>query len=128
MKTLSILVLAIALSISASAQSDTTSMMKHHDYAKNHHEYYYMKDGKMMMDKNGQRSEVMQDVTLKNGTVIKSTGEVDWTNGKSETLKEGERVDMYGKIHNTSMNENRKWKNKNSMHSNSMNGDSTQKY
>lgn len=59
-----------------------------------------MKDGKLMSDKNGTKTDVTNDVTLSNGTKITTDGKVTWKNGKTQTLQNGEVIDMNGKIHN----------------------------
>ncbi len=105
MKILSLLVIAFAISFSASAQTNmdtTTHHRTHHEYSKTNmnHERYMLKDGKLMMDKNGKKTDVTNDVTLSNGTTITTDGKVTWKNGKTQTLQNGEVIDMNGKIHN----------------------------
>jgi len=105
MKILSLLVIAFAIGFSASAQttSDTTMHHRnHHQYSKTNtnHERYMMKNGKLISDKNGTKTDVTNDVTLSNGTTITPDGKVTWKNGKTQTLQNGEVVDMNGKIHN----------------------------
>lgn len=105
MKILSLLVIAFAISFSASAQNmDTTHHRTHHQYSKTNmnHERYIMKDGKLMSDKNGTKTDVTNDVTLSNGTTITTDGKVTWKSGKTQTLQNGEMIDMNGKIHNWS--------------------------
>lgn len=103
MKILSLLVIAFTISLSASAQTkmDTTHHRTHHQYSKTkmNHERYMMKDGKLMSDKNGTKTDVTNEVTLSNGTTITPDGKVTWKNAKTQTLKNGEMVDMNGKIH-----------------------------
>ncbi len=101
MKTLSLLVLAAGLSIGASAQtkSDTSHSKTQQEYAQKKNEGYAIKDGKLIMWKDGKTSDVSQDVTLANGTSISKNGKVTWQDGKTETLKAGEWVDETGKIH-----------------------------
>lgn len=102
MKTLSLLFVALAFAFSASAQSmsDTThKKMQHHEYSQSGNmTHYMMQDGKLMMDKNGTMSAVASDVTLANGTTITPDGKVTWKDGKSQTLKNGEKVSNTGKI------------------------------
>lgn len=105
MKILSLLAIAFAISFSASAQTNmdtTTHHRTHHQYSKTNmnHERYMMKDGKLMSDKNGTKTDVTNDVTLSNGTTITTDGKVTWKNGKTQTLENGEVIDMNGKIHN----------------------------
>jgi hypothetical protein len=55
-----------------------------------------MKDGKMVVMKGD--TEVMNDVTLANGTKIKKDGTVIKKDGSMMVLKEGECVDKDGKM------------------------------
>ena len=119
MKRLNLLILAIIVSFSVSAQKETTKTKMHHDANTNYHAYI-MKNGKLMEMQNGQRTALTQDATLQNGTKITSSGEVIWKDGKTQQLTNGDRVDMNGKIHNNMgmdskmkmKGENGKWKSK----------------
>jgi hypothetical protein len=109
MKILSLLAIAFVISCSASAQttSDTTIHHRtHHQYSKTNgnHERYVMQNGKLMSDKNGTKTDVTNDVTLSNGTTITTDGKVTWKSGKTQTLQNGEMIDMNGKIHNWNSN------------------------
>lgn len=116
MKFLSLMIIACAFALSASAQQtmDSTHHRNRNEYSKSNsqHGWYYMKDGKLMSNRNGTSTAITNDVTLNNGTTITSDGKVTWKDGKTETLQNGERIDMNGKIH--------KWNNSNhmSMHHN----------
>ena len=115
MKNLFLLFAAIAISIGASAQkmnSGTTPTQKHNKYAQKNHEMYAFKNGKLMMSKNGTNSDVTQDATLANGTTISTDGKITWKDGKTQTLKEGDWVDMNGKVHSKRMKSSGSWKNK----------------
>jgi cytoskeletal protein RodZ len=131
MKILSLFAIAIAISFSASAQTttDTTTHHKtHHQYSNTstNHERYMMKNGKLMSEKNGTNTDVTNDVTLSNGTTITTDGKVTWKNGKSQTLQNGEMVDMNGKIHNWSSSSTHKMTTHHTGHHNmSNNADST---
>jgi hypothetical protein len=59
---------------------------------------YMMKNGKMIMEKNGTTTDMTQDATLSNGTLVTKNGTVKTKDGKTITLKEGECVYMNGKI------------------------------
>ena len=119
MKRLNLLILAIIVSFSVSAQTDTTKSKMHHGAGMNYHAYV-MKNGKLMEMQNGQQTILTQDATLQNGTKITSSGEVIWKDGKTQQLTNGDRVDMNGKIHNNMgmdskmkmKDENGKWKSK----------------
>lgn len=104
--------MAFAISIGASAQttSDTSHAKTHHEYSQRNHEMYVFNDGKLMMSKNGTKSDVSQDVTLTNGTTVSTDGKVTWKDGKTKTLTNGEWLDMNGKIHSKSMKSSDKWK------------------
>lgn len=115
MKNLCLLLMAFALSIGASAQtkSDTShSKTHHHEYSQKTHEMYFLKDGKLMMSKNGTKSDVNQEVTLSNGTTISTDGKITWKDGKTAMLKNGEWVNMDGKVHSKSMKSSDSWKKK----------------
>lgn len=107
MKTLSLLIVAFAFCFSASAQtmSDTGHHKMKNNYSQSrNNDHYMMKDGKLMMDKNGTMSSVDNDVTLSNGTTISREGKVTWKDGKTQTLKNGERVGSNGKVWGDKMN------------------------
>lgn len=102
MKNLSLLILAVAISIGASAQTKTEATPQQMNKTEHNHskwEAYMMKDGKLMLMKDGKESAVTQDVALSNGTTISTDGKVAWKDGKTETLKEDEWLGMDGKIH-----------------------------
>lgn len=102
MKNASLLILAIALSFSASAQTKTESNSQKMSSSHMNHskwEAYMIKDGKLMLMKDGKESAVAQNVTLTNGTIISTDGKVTWKDGKSETLKSNQWIGMNGKIH-----------------------------
>lgn len=101
MKNLSLLVLAFAMSYGATAEINSATSNQHANqvYFQNHHEGYFLKDGKLMMMKDGTTSAVSQEVTLANGTTITTDGKVTWKNGKSQTLTDHNWIDMNGKIH-----------------------------
>lgn len=57
-----------------------------------------MKDGKLMVMKGTSITALNTDLTLTNGTVIKTDGTVKSTDGTAMKLKEGEAIDMDGKM------------------------------
>ncbi|HET7116387.1 MAG TPA: DUF6799 domain-containing protein [Hanamia sp.] len=102
MKNLSLMVIAVAISISASAQTKTESTPRQMNKTEHNHskwEAYMLKDGKLMLMKDGKESAVTQDVKLSDGTTISTDGKVTWKDGKTETLKTDEWIGMNGKIH-----------------------------
>ena len=59
---------------------------------------YMMKDGKMMIVKDGNLMLIQKDITLSNGTVIMADGNY-MEKGKSKMkLKDGDHVDMDGNM------------------------------
>lgn len=57
-----------------------------------------MNDGKMMLVKESSRSELNQEMTLDNGTVITPSGMVKTKDGKTMQLRDGEKLDMNGML------------------------------
>lgn len=57
-----------------------------------------MKDGKMMVRKEGKTMDMDQDMTMQNGAVVMKDGTVKWKNGKTTKLKDGDCVYMDGKM------------------------------
>lgn len=57
-----------------------------------------MVDGKMMQMKGGKTMAMDQDMTMKNGTMVMKDGTMKMKNGKTTMLKEGESMDMTGKM------------------------------
>lgn len=114
MKNLFLLFAAFAISIGVSAQTTnpTTTSKMHNGYSQKNHDGYSYNNGKLMMSKSGTNSDVTQDATLNNGTTISTNGTVTWKNGKTQTLKEGDWVDMNGKVHSKNMKSSNSWKNK----------------
>jgi hypothetical protein len=57
-----------------------------------------MQNGKMMVQKKGQTMEMMEDMTLKNGTMVMKDGSIKGKDGKMTKLGEGECIYMDGKM------------------------------
>jgi hypothetical protein len=74
------------------------------DETKTVNEFYAFKDGKLVKVKNKVKTEQKDNVTLSNGTQISSNGTVQYSDGTTATLKEGEWIDDQGKIHQGRMN------------------------
>jgi len=55
-----------------------------------------MKDGKLMTHKDGENTEVADDVTLKDGTKVTRAGDVTSTDGTTWKLQEGDKIDNDG--------------------------------
>lgn len=95
------------LTISVNAQS---KMMHHKMGMKN---CVMMKDGKMMVMKDGNTMMMDKDMTMSNGTMVMTDGNVKMKNGKMMMLKEGDCVMMDGKM--THMSNKKKMSNKSKM-------------
>jgi hypothetical protein len=102
MKKLWLSLLAITCTLGVFAQDSTNAMNK----PKPHHDGIMMKDGKLLMMKNGQTTQLTTDMTLDNGTVVMTNGTVKAKDGSTKTLKEGDYVTMDG----TSMGNMNDWK------------------
>jgi hypothetical protein len=59
---------------------------------------YVFLNGKMQVVKNGIATPVVRDITLSNGTIIMSDGNYLKNGGSKTMFKEGEHMDMSGKI------------------------------
>jgi hypothetical protein len=62
-----------------------------------------MKDGKMMVMKNGETMPMEKNMTMKNGTMVMTTGECTMKGGKKMMMKEGDCMEMSGKMGKCSM-------------------------
>ena len=97
MKKVWVSLFAITLSLGVFAQDSTnqTNPTTSQQSVKSH-DGVIMKDGKLLMVKNGQATQLTADLTLDNGTVVKSDGTVQAKDGTTTTLKEGDYVTMEG--------------------------------
>lgn len=90
------------LGYGAFAQTETDSKMQNPTTAQQtgrHPNGYILKDGKVMMVKDGNMSLIQKDITLSNGTVIMADGSY-MEKGKSKMrLKDGDHIGMDGSIH-----------------------------
>jgi hypothetical protein len=98
MKKMLLSVFVITLSLGVFAQ-ETQPQKKWKDY-----EGIMMKDSKMIVMKNGEKTELLQDTTLSNGTTITVDGTVKSSDGITTMLKDGEYVNSDGTI------SSKKWK------------------
>ena len=89
MKTLIVTFFAFALSSCVFAQDKEDWQKK---------DMILMKDQKVVVVKNGQKSDLLKDTTLANGTIISVAGLVTSTDGNTVTLKDGEYVNSDGTI------------------------------
>lgn len=60
------------------------------------HDGVVMKDGKMWMKKDGERSEMTAEMTLNDGTKVMPNGSVTMPDGTARMLKDGEMITMDG--------------------------------
>ena len=117
---LSIMIAAITvLSYSANAQQDTTrrkvnpvktqkevenrkdTMVLQKNDNMQHNmksDHIMMQNGKMVMMKDGKTMPVNKEITLKNGTVIMTNGQYKGKDGNIMMMKEGDMMDMDGKM------------------------------
>ncbi len=57
-----------------------------------------MKDGKMMIYKNGKMTEMTSNTVLSDGTKVTTNGKVIRQNGTVYIMKEGDQISMSGEI------------------------------
>ena len=57
-----------------------------------------MKDGKVMVMKHGENSELTESMTLENGATVAPDGTVTTKEGKTKKLQDGQAVYMNGKM------------------------------
>ncbi len=101
MKKLLIACTALLLSAATFAQTDSTKTRNdkgnHMDH-KTKKDCVMMKDGVMMQMKDGKATAISSSVTMSNGTTVMTDGTVTMQNGTKSMLKEGESMDMSGKM------------------------------
>ncbi len=106
MKKLIFVFAALALSLASFAQTDTTMKKMDHDKTMKHDQTdmsktdgCMMMNGKMMMIKNGKMSSMSKPMTMSNGTKMLVDGTCIKKDGAKMKMKEGDHMDMSGKIH-----------------------------
>lgn len=57
-----------------------------------------MMNGKMMMEQNGKMTMMSHDTTMANGTKVMTDGTCIKKDGTKMTMKEGQHMDMSGKM------------------------------
>jgi|GEM_PF-1766815 len=62
------------------------------------HDGYRMHNGKMMISKNGKMTAMENEMTFSDGSVLKSDGTIIRKDGTKLTIKDGEYVDLTGKV------------------------------
>jgi hypothetical protein len=117
MKKIILTLTAIVISALAYPQSDSVnrtnpdnSVKSDHDMnrAQNHdmnrqpmdqsHDGYRMQNGKMMVSKNGTTTAMENEMTFSDGSVLKSDGTIIRKDGTKLKIKDGEYVDLTGKV------------------------------
>ncbi|MBY0347370.1 MAG: hypothetical protein GTN67_00920 [Hydrotalea flava] len=78
------------------AQSQQVEQKKHQN-AVMKNEHLVMKDGKILHNMDGKEMQMQNDMTLKNGTIIKPDGSYHLKNGKQLHLRDGQCMDMNGR-------------------------------
>lgn len=104
MKNLFLSAIAVALSFGAFAQNTnqtkTTEPTEQAQPAQQK-DVYVFKNSKMWEVKSGKISEMTKEVTLASGTIVKTNGEVVSKDGQTAALKDGQYIDLDGKIGET---------------------------
>ncbi len=59
-------------------------------------EYLKMKNGKMLMIKDGKMSQMNKEKKLSNGTMVSTNGMLKMKNGQTMMLKNGDMINMHG--------------------------------
>ena len=101
MKKILVLFLATSLSYGAFAQTDSkmdNSKMKSEKMDMMHQNGVTMQDNKMMVWKDGKTMAMDKDMMLKNGATVMTDGTVKMKDGKTMKMKNGEMMDMKGKV------------------------------
>ena len=100
MKKLFLMLSLSALTFCAFAQDSKSkapdSTMTHMNNSKK--DCVMMKDGKMMMTKDGKTMNMDKDMTMTNGTVCMMDGTCKMKNGKTMKMKNGDKCYMDGKM------------------------------
>jgi hypothetical protein len=112
MKKVILLFAAIAITAGAYAQTDSTNTklnsrdmnnnemhhMQHSPVHESHPDGVMMKNGKMMMVKDGQFTVLDHEMTMSNGTTVMADGTWTKKDGTKMKMNEGEHIDMDGKL------------------------------
>lgn len=98
MKKVLILALAFACTAGAVSAQDSLGHKMHKMGDHKMKDCVMMKDGKVMVMKDGQKSELTDDMTLSNGTTVMKDGTVKTSDGQTMMLKDGDWVGMDGKM------------------------------
>lgn len=113
MKNIILSIATIFITIGAYAQSESKSRLENQSQKqyysgsenRNPPDGFMLYNGNLVMVKNGEFTQVENDTTLSNGTVIMSDGHYKEKNESKAMFKEGEHMDMSGKITSISSSE-----------------------
>ena len=89
--------LLFAGSLTAVATAQNVKAPKSHTLQQSK-DYIILKDGKINLVKGSNITPIESDMTLTNGTVISTNGSVKSSEGTTVLLKEGEKIDLDGKM------------------------------
>lgn len=67
-----------------------------------------MKDGKVWVKKDGKKTELLQEMTLSDGTKVLPNGTVTMSDGTVKNMKNGDMISMDGKWHTDKMKKDEK--------------------
>lgn len=97
MKKLFLVLATVACSFGAIAQEGKMQEQKMQSNQKMK-DCVMMKDGKMMIKKDGKMTSMEYDMTMSNGSVISPNGMVKMKDGKTMQMHNGDKMDMNGEM------------------------------
>lgn len=93
--------LLVACTCTTSVMAQDTTAKPHKDHkemkGKMMKDGVKMKEGKLWLIKNGEKTELTEDLTLSDGSVIMANGTVKLKDGTTKSLADGDFVGMDGK-------------------------------
>ena len=95
-KLIGLFLIAGMVSTAAMAQDNTATSAQHSKQEGK--SYVKMIDGKVMVVKDGNISALDKDLVLPNGTTVSTTGTIKLADGTTTQLKDGDKVNMEGKV------------------------------
>lgn len=87
---------AIALTFSFGVFAQDTTTLSQHKWKS--HEGIMMKNGKLMVMQNGQKTLLSRDTIFASGTTVSMNGTIKRSDGTTESLKNGEYINWDGSI------------------------------
>ena len=93
-----IMILAIGLFLGSAVFAQEKPMDKKMDHKMQMKDCVMMKDGKMMMAKNGDTTAMEKDRTMSNGTMVMTDGMCKMKDGKTMKMADGDCMCMDGKM------------------------------